>query len=127
MAKKAKAGAETSVKSYQQGIDSEKQKMGAYAKKMVSNVKSLQAEFKKHGKEMHEAGRNMIAEGNKKMAGKITRYKGEIRTQIKENNEAVSKMGSSIKFFLSEVNKTKKDFRAYQRGAFQAYINAFWG
>ncbi len=126
MAKK-KTESGTSVSSYQQGINTEKQKIGAYAKRMGTSVKSLQGEFKKHGKEMHEAGRNMIAEGNKKMAGKITRYKGEIRAQIKENDEAISRMGNGVKFFQSEVNKMKKDFHAYQRGAFQAYINAFWG
>lgn len=124
----------TSVKSYQGGISAETQKMADYAKKMGSGVrsiqgqsKSLQGEFKKHSKEMKEAGRAMIAEGNRNMHTKVSKFTGEIKEQIKENKEAVSHMENSIKLFLSEVNKKKKDFLAYQHGSFHAYIRAFWG
>lgn len=117
----------TSVKSYQGGIGAEKQAMAGYAKKMGSSVRSLQGEFKRHSKEMHEAGRNMIAEGNRNMSAKVGKFTGEIKNQIKENKEAVSRMEHGVRLFLSEVNNKKKDFRAYQHGPFQGYIRAFWG
>ena len=124
----------SSVKTFQQGIDAEKQMMSAYAKKMGSSVrflqaevKHLQAEFKKHGKEMKEAGKNMIAEGNRNMDSKVGKFKGEIRNQIKENKEAIANIGNGVQFFIGEVNKKKKDFRAYARGPFNSYIKAFWG
>src|SRR3989344_937687 len=93
---KQKLGAKSSVKTYQQGIDTEKQKMGAYTKKMGSSVKSLQGEFKK-----------------------------EIKDQIKENKEAIANIGNGVQFFLGETNKKKKDFRAYARGPFNGYIKLF--
>lgn len=117
----------TSVKSYKEGINSEKQQMDTYSKRMGSSVRSLQGDFRKHSKEMHEAGRNMIAEGNRNMNAKVGKFKAKIRDQLKENNNAIARMGDGVKFFLSEVNKKKKDFHAYQRGPFQAYIKAFWG
>ncbi len=117
----------TSVKSYQQNITAEKQKMGAYTKKMKTSVRSLQADFKKHGREMHEAGRNMIADGNANMNAKVGKFRGEIKSQIKENKEAIANIGNGVKFFLGEVNQKKKDFRAYARGTFNNYIKAFWG
>lgn len=126
MAKK-KTETGTSVNSYQQGINAERQKMGAYSKKMGTSVRSLQGEFKKHGKEMGEAGRTMIAEGNANMNAKVEKFRGEIKNQIKENKEAVARLGNGIRFFLGEVNKKKKDFRAYARGPFNSYIKAFWG
>ena len=124
---KQKSEAKSSVKTYQQGINTEKQKMGAYTKKMGSSVKSLQGEFKKHGKEMREAGRAMIAEGNRNMAAKVGKFGAEIKNQIKENKEAIANMGNGVQFFLGEINKKKKDFRAYARGPFNSYIKAFWG
>lgn len=128
MAKKAKqAVAKTSVKSYNEGINLEKQKMGTYAKKMGTNVKSLQGEFKKHSKEIKEAGKNMLADGNKKMSAKIEKFNGEIKNQIRENKESIANMGNGVKLFISDVNKKKKDFQAYSRGPFNGYIKAFWG
>lgn len=117
----------TSVKSYQQDINLEKQKMGAYAKKMGTSVRSLQGDFKKHSKEMKEAGRNMIEEGNRNMNTKVGKFREEIKNQIKENKDAIAHMGNSVQFFLGEINKKKKDFRAYARGPFVSYIKAFWG
>ena len=142
---KSKIKAKSSVKSYQQEIDTEKQKMGAYSKNMGKSVKSLQGEFKKHSKEMQEAGRNMIAEGNKNMNAKVNQFEGEIKVaskamsdgikrlhtniknQMKENKETVSRIENGVKFFCSEVNKKKKDFQAYAQGTFPPYIKAFWG
>ena len=124
---KQKLGAKSSVKTYQQGIDTEKQKMGAYTKKMGSSVKSLQGEFKKHGKEMREAGRAMIAEGNRNMSAKVGKFMSEIKDQIKENKEAIANIGNGVQFFLGEINKKKKDFRAYASGPFNGYIKSFWG
>lgn len=132
--KKINSNSGTSVSSYQQGVNEEKQKMGAYTKKMGTSVRSLQAsvkplqaEFKKHGKEMQEAGRTMIAEGNQNMRAKVGKFSGEIKTQIKENKAAVAHIGNGVKFLTSEVNKKKKDFQAYARGPFNGYIKAFWG
>lgn len=117
----------TSVKSYQQDINLEKQKMGNYTKKMRTSVKSLQAATKSYSKEMKDAGRNMIAEGNRNMNVKVGKFREEIKNQVKENKEAIAHIGNSIQFFLGEVNKKKKDFRAYTRGPFAGYIKAFWG
>lgn len=66
----------------------------AEKQRMSGYTKKMQNEFKRHSKEMKEAGRNMIEEGNMKMS-------------------------SSVKLFLSEINRVKKDFQAYTR--------AFWG
>lgn len=141
---KAKA-AGTSVKTYQQGINVEKEKMGAYSKKFGTTVKSLQADFKKHTKDLKEAALKMKEEGakhmntkinqfkgemkaaSKMMDDKVGKYKGDIKNQIKENKDAVAKMEGGVKFYLSEINKKKKDFQAYQEGPFKDYIKAFWG
>lgn len=135
----------TSVRSYEEGVCVEKQRMGDYTKKMASSVKSLQGEFKRHSKEIKEAGKTMNVEGKKKMNAKVEKFTGEMKTaskqiasgvrklnndikdQVQENKEAVSRIGGSIKLLLSEVNKKKKDFQAYARGPFNGYIKAFWG
>lgn len=131
---KAEAESKTSVKSYQRDINAEKQKMAAYSRKMATNVrtlqanvKSLQTSYKKFTKEMKEAAKTMRQDGIKRMNEKVGKFKGEIGDQIKENKEAISHMESNVKYFLSEINKKKKDFRAYARGPFNDYIKAFWG
>lgn len=116
---KEKIESKPSVKSYQQDINLEKQKMDTYTRRMGSSVKSLQGEFKKSAKEMKEAGKNMIAEGNANMSTKVGKFKGEIKNQIKENKEAITRIENGVQFFLGEINKKKKDFRAYAK--------AFWG
>ena len=116
--KKGKAEGKMNVRSYQQDINVEKQKMGAYSKKFGSTVRSLQADFKKHGKEMKEAASNMREEGIKNMSAKVGKFKGEIQDQIKENKQAVAHMVSNIKYFLGEINKKKKDFRSYAKVSF---------
>lgn len=133
MAKK-KAELKTSVKSYQHGVNLEKQKICTYAKKMGTNVKSLQTtarslqgEFKNYSKEMEIAGRNMIEEGNRHMNLKVGKFKGEITNQIKENKEAIAHIENGVKLFISDINKKKKDFQAYARGPFNNSIKAFWG
>lgn len=102
----------TSVKLYKQGIDVEKQKMGAYSKKMGSSVKSLQNDFKKHARDMKEAAKNLRETGLRDMGTKI-------RAQIKENKEAISKMGDNIGYFQTQINSTRRDF--------QSWIKSFWG
>jgi len=135
--KKVKTEGKKSVKSLQQGIETEKQNMGAYSKRFGTTVKSLQANFKSHTKALKEAALNMREEGEKKMKGKINKFngeikaatkkmndgvdkfKGEIKDQIKENKGAVAKIEGGVKFLLSEINKTKNDFKSYSK--------AFWG
>lgn len=134
---KKKIKEKTSVKSYQQGTDVEKQEMGTYSKRFGTTVRSLQADFKRHQKEIKEAAANMREEGAKEMGNKINKFKGEIKVatkamdnkvdkfngdvknQINENKEAVSRIGAGAKFLISEINKKEKDFRSYGK--------AFWG
>jgi len=120
-----KAG--TSVKSYKQDIDVEKQKMGAYSKEFGTTVRSLQAGFKKHAKDMNAAalkiredGIKIREDGIKNMSQKVGKFKYEIK-------EATTRMADNVKFIQCEINKKKKDFQAYARGPFQGYIKAFWG
>ena len=134
MAEKKKAEAKSSIKTYKQGIDSEKQKMAAYSRKMETNVKSLQAgirslqnKFKGYSKGLREAANELREQGIKNMSEKVGKFKGEIRGQIRENREAVSHMQDNVKYYLSEIHKKKKDFQAYARGPFKDYIKAFWG
>lgn len=113
--KKAKAEAKSSVKSLKHGIEVEKQKMGAYSKKMGASVRSLQAGFKKHAKDVKEAAIALREEGIKNMSEKVGKFKGDIKAQIKENKESVSHMGDNIKYYLSEINKTKNNFKSYAK------------
>lgn len=127
--KKAKIEKEgkTSVMSYKQGVEVEKQEMGEYSKKFGASVKSLQSDSKKFAKELKEAGKAIIEEGIKHMEGNVSKYRSDIKAQIKENKEAVSHMQTNIKLLLGEINKTKKDFQSYAHGSFNNYIKAFWG
>ncbi len=95
----------TSVKSYQGGINAEKQKMG-------SSIRSLQNQFKAHSKDLYAAALKMKEEG-------ITEMSGKIRDQIKENKGSLTRMRSGVNLFLSEINHVKRDFHAY--------VGAFWG
>lgn len=131
---KAETKPKTSVKSYQQDIEKEKREMGAYSKEMATNVrklqgnvKSLQADFKKYAKDLNASAATMREEGIKEMNGKIGKFKSDIKDQIKEHKEAISHMANNVRYFLGEINKKKKEFRAYTRGPFRDWINAFWG
>ncbi len=125
--KKARVEKKTSVSSYKTGIAAEQQKMGEYSKKFGASVKSLQSDSKKFAKDLKEAGKAMIEEGIKRMEGKVSKYRSDIRAQVKENKEAGSHMASNVKLFLGEINKKKKDFQAYAKGPFADYAKAFWG
>ncbi len=117
----------TSVKSYQEGIDTEKQKMNVYAKKMASSVKSLQNDFKKHAKDMNAAALALREAGMQNMNTKVTKFKGEIRAQVRENKEAIANIGNSVNYFVSQINGKKRDFSSYAKGEFQNWIKSFWG
>jgi len=142
---KGKTEVKLSVNSYKQGIKSEKQKMSAYSTKFGATVKSLQNDFKGHAKALNEAALKMRKDGAEHMGNRINEFKGEmkvasklmdskvhklnndIKSQVKENKEAVSRIENGVKFFLSEVNKKQKDFQAYADGPFNNAIKAFWG
>jgi hypothetical protein len=109
----------TSVKSYQQGIESEKQEMSTYSKGFEAGVKSLQADIEKHSKYVKNAALKMREEGVKNMGEKVAKFRKEIEDQIKENKEAVSHMANNVKYFLSEIHKMEKNFGDYSK--------AFWG
>ncbi len=109
----------TSVRSYKNDTEAEKQTMSAYSKKFGSTVRGLQSNFKKYTKDVRVAASALREEGIKNMSNKINKFKGDIEDQIKENKAAVTKISNGVKFFLSEINKKKKDFKAY------AYT--FWG
>lgn len=144
MAKK-KTEAKSSVKTYQQDIDAEKQKMGAYSNKFKTTVRSLQSNFKKHARDIKVAALQMREDGVKHMSNKINKFKGELKIagkimddkvrkfnhevkgQMQENREAVAHMADNVKFFQSEINKKKKEFQSYAHGPFNSYIKAFWG
>ena len=102
--KKAKAEGKMTVKSYQQGINVEKQKMGAYSKKFGHTVNQFKGEIKTATKKMNDG---------------VDKLKGDIEDQIKENKTAVAHIASNIKYFLGEINKKKKDFKSY--------AVSFWG
>lgn len=130
----SKENAGSSVKLYQEGIDTEKQKMSAYSKKMGSSIramgssiKALQNDFKKHGRDMNAAAVALRETGIQNMNMKVTKFKGEIRAQIRENKEAVANMGNSVNYFVSQINGKKRDFRSYAKGEFQNWIKSFWG
>jgi len=118
--KKAKAKArierttsvKTSVKSYQQGIGSEKQKTSTYSKEFEAGVKSLQSDIKNAALKMRE-------EGIEHMGKKVAKFGKEIEDQVTENREATSYMAANVKYFISEIDKKKNDF--------QSCINTFWG
>jgi len=116
--KKAKVEKKTSVRYFKQGIEVEKQNMGAYSKKFGTSVKSLQSDFKKLAKDLKEKGKAMIEEGIKHMGGKVSKYRSDIKAQVRENKESASHMDSNVKFLLGEINKKKKDFQAYSKGTF---------
>lgn len=137
---KAKAGIErttsvkTSVKSYQQGIESEKQKTSTYSKEfeagvksLQTGVKSLQADITKHSKDIKNAALKMREEGIEHMGKKVAKFGKEIEDQITENREATSHMADNVKYFISEIDKKKKNFQSYVQGPFTDYIKAFWG
>ncbi|MEW5896477.1 MAG: hypothetical protein AB1668_02190 [Nanoarchaeota archaeon] len=120
-----KSAEKTSVKSYQQDTEAEKQKMGAYSKKFKTTVRSLQTGFKKHARDMKAAASSMREEGIRSMRQKVGKFNHEIKDQVKENKEAVTRMSDNVKFFQSEINKKKKDFKAYAKGPFTNSIKAF--
>lgn len=137
---KAKAGIErttsvkTSVKSYQQGIESEKQKTSTYSKEfeagvksLQTGVKSLQVDITKHSKDIKNAALKMREEGIEHMGKKVAKFGKEIEDQITENREATSHMADNVKYFISEIDKKKNDFQSYAQGPFTDYIKAFWG
>ena|SRR3989338_5712499 len=124
----------TSVKSYQQNTEMEKQKMKTYANKMKTNVKSLQADarklagsFKNYSKDLRGAALKMREDGVTRMRQKVGKFSQEIKEQIKENKRATAHMADNVNFFQSEIDQKKKDFQAYARGPFRGYIKAFWG
>jgi len=132
--KKGKPESKTSVKSYHQGIEAEKQEMKAYSDKMASNVRSMQGnvkslrnEHKKFSKDLNAAASSMREEGIKNMSKKTTAFKKEIRDQVKEHKEAIAHMKDTVRYFTNEISRKKKDFQAYVRGPFTGYIKAFWG
>ncbi|MEK6808561.1 MAG: hypothetical protein AABY14_02650, partial [Nanoarchaeota archaeon] len=63
----------------------------------------------------------------KRMSEKIVKFKSEAKDQIKENKESVARIGNSVKFLVAEINKKKRDFKAYAKGTFTDYIKAFLG
>lgn len=115
--KKAKANARiertTSVKTYQQGIGSEKQKTSTYSKEFEAGVKSLQSDITKHSKDIKNTALKMREEGIEHMGKKVAKFGKEIEDQVK--------------YFISEIDKKKKDFQSYVQGPFTNYIKAFWG
>jgi len=129
--KKAKANARiertTSVKTYQQGIGSEKQKTSTYSKEFEAGVKSLQSDITKHSKDIKNTALKMREEGIEHMGKKVAKFGKEIEDQITENREATSYMANNVKYFISEIDKKKKDFQSYVQGPFTNYIKAFWG
>lgn len=108
-----------SVESYKKGISVEKQKMTEYAEKMKKNVRSLQSDFKKHRKDVKEAAKKLREDGIKKMGAKVGKFKQAIKDKKEEFKQAISRMDHNVKFYQSQINKTKQDFQDYRK--------AFWG
>lgn len=118
---------EKSVKTHQESMEIEKQKMTAFSKKMGKSVKEMQADFKRHAKIIRAAALNMREEGLKNMSEKIGKFSKEIQDQVKKNKEAASHMEDNIKYFISKINKKKNEFKSYAKGPFQDYIKNFQG
>lgn len=123
--KKTMTESKTSVKYYQQEIESEKHKMDAYSKKFATTIGPLQAGFKKHAKDMNASALKIREDGITNMNRKVGKFNHEIKGQIQENKEAVSRIANNIKFFQSEINKKKNDFKAYAHGPFTNDIKSF--
>ncbi len=78
----------------------------------------MQADTKKYQKE--------IRDETVKMQEGIRQFKKDVQEQAKENKEAASHMANSVNYFIGEINKKRKEFRAYVPQV-KDYIKAFWG
>lgn len=107
----SKKKAETSVKTYKESGEAEKQKMADYSKKFQKTVSSLKNDIKKQRSAFKE-GANLL--GDKAMA-----FKGKINAFRVDLNKYKRELLANVKLFSSECVKKKKDFNAYTKG--------FWG
>ncbi len=103
-AKKFAGEAKTSVKSYKEGTETEKQKMSKSVHSLLNDIKKQRA---------------VLREALKTMKGKINAFGMKINTFGMDLSKSKKELRANVKLFQSDINKTKSDFRSYSK--------AFWG
>ncbi|MBU2637375.1 MAG: hypothetical protein KJ955_00190 [Nanoarchaeota archaeon] len=110
----------TSVRSYQRGINAEKQRMADASRKFEANVKSLEAGFKRSSKDIVTGALLMREEGAREMKAKVGRFQNDIKAKIKADKESVSRFRGNVQHLSRECRSLSREFQSYA-------INAFWG
>lgn len=110
----------TSVKSYQRGINAEKQRMADASRKFEANVKSLGAEFKRYSKDITAGALLMREEGAREMKAKVGKFQYDIKAKIRADKESALR-------FKGNVQHLSREFQSYAKGPFADYVKAFLG
>ena len=116
----AKRPLSTSVRSYQRGINVEKQRMADASRKFGADVKSLEAGFKRSSKDITAGALLMREEGAREMKAKVGKFQNDIKAKIRADKESVSR-------FRDNVQHLSKDFQSYAKGTVAEYVKAFRG
>lgn len=117
----------TSVKSYQRGVNAEKQRMAESSRKFGANVKALGAEFKRSSKDITAGALLMREDGAREMKAKVGRFQNDVKAKIRADKESVSRFRGDVQRLSKEVRSLSREFQSYAKGPVADYVKAFWG
>lgn len=111
---------------FKKGLDAQKKSNEDSVARFNSGVKDLHSSTLKMSRDVQKAGREMREEGERNLHKGLAEFERSVRSQVKENQKAVSKIGSGARELQGKIRTFQGEIHRYQEQDLKNFVRDFY-
>jgi hypothetical protein len=111
---------------FKKSLDAQKKSNKDSVARFNSGVKDLHSSTLKMSREVQKAGREMREEGERNLHKGLAEFERSVRSQVKENQKAVSKIGSGAVELQGKISAFQGEIHRYQEQDLKNFVRDFY-
>ena len=111
---------------FKKSLDAQKKSNENSVAKFNSGVRDLQSSTHKMSREVQKAGKEIRDEGERNLHKGLAEFERSLRSQMKENQKAVSKIGSGAVELQGKIRTFQGEMHRYQEQDLKNFVRDFY-
>ena len=111
---------------FKKSLDAQKKSNEDSVAKFNSGVRDLHSSTQKMSREVQKAGREIREEGERNLHKGLAEFERSVRSQVKENQKAVSKIGSGAVELQGKIRTFQGEIHRYQEQDLKNFVRDFY-
>jgi hypothetical protein len=111
---------------FKKSLDVQKKSNEDSVAKFNSGVRDLHSSTQKMSREVQKAGREIREEGKRNLHKGLAEFERSVRSQVKENQKAVSKIGSGAVELQGKIRTFQGEIHRYQEQDLKNFVRDFY-